>query len=120
MKSCILLEKRPSNIPESWVVFNAARPLPGHEYWEGEFHHGIFYAAINPEGYNAHNILKSNIALDGWLVHYYNENLYQEWRTNTLKKHGKDIDELNERMERWLKETYLQDNWNKEEDPPNF
>lgn len=30
-----------------WAVVNAPRPIPGAITWQGEFRHGIFYAAGN-------------------------------------------------------------------------
>ena len=38
----------PQDIPDGWVIGNAPRPLAGQITWQGDFRHGIFYAA-SPE-----------------------------------------------------------------------
>jgi len=38
----------PADLPEGWLIANAPRPLGGQRTWEGQFRHGIFYAA-SPE-----------------------------------------------------------------------
>ncbi len=38
----------PEAIPEGWLVVNAPRPVGGEMTWEGEFRHGLFYAAAPP------------------------------------------------------------------------
>ena len=37
------------DVPEGWVIANAARPLIGELAWEGRFRRGIFYAASPTE-----------------------------------------------------------------------
>ena len=37
-------------IEHGWIVYNAPRPLLGHECWQGDFRHGVFFAAVAPEG----------------------------------------------------------------------
>ena len=41
---------RPADIPADWTIYNAPRPLFGHAHWRGDFRHGIFFAAVAPEG----------------------------------------------------------------------
>ncbi len=46
---------RPLSLPDEliradWLIYNAPRPIPGHILWQGDFRHGVFYAAIAPEG----------------------------------------------------------------------
>src|SRR4051812_30130531 len=38
---------RLADIPAAWTIWNAPRPLLGHVSWQGEFHCGIFYAALD-------------------------------------------------------------------------
>ena len=38
----------PQEIPAGWVIGNAPRPIAGQITWQGDFRHGIFYAA-SPE-----------------------------------------------------------------------
>jgi len=54
--------------PANWRVFNAARPIPGTETWTGDFLHGIFYAAIDPQDPDADMWEKRCIELDGHLL----------------------------------------------------
>jgi hypothetical protein len=37
-------------IKRGWTVYNAPRPLLGHDHWQGDFRHGVFFAAVAPEG----------------------------------------------------------------------
>jgi len=41
---------RPADIPADWTIYNAPRPLYGHKRWQGDFRHGIFFAAVAPGG----------------------------------------------------------------------
>jgi len=43
------IRTRPENIPEDWSIYNAPRPIPGEIVWDGDFLHGVFYAAVPPE-----------------------------------------------------------------------
>lgn len=48
----------PFGIPEGWVIANAPRPILGPMTWQGEFRHGVFYAAApevlaGPSGWRA-------------------------------------------------------------------
>jgi hypothetical protein len=38
----------PEPVPDGWAVANAPRPIAGQITWQGDFRHGIFYAA-SPE-----------------------------------------------------------------------
>jgi hypothetical protein len=50
--------------PETGVViYNAPRPIPGDDAWEGKFRHGIFYAIGTREQFG-----KSWDSLDAWPV----------------------------------------------------
>lgn len=42
-KICDLIER-------GWTIYNAPRPLLGHETWQGDFRHGVFFAAVAPDG----------------------------------------------------------------------
>ena len=37
-------------LENGWTVYNAPRPIMGHKTWQGDFRHGVFYAAVAPEG----------------------------------------------------------------------
>lgn len=64
---------------QSSFVFNAARPLPGHATWTGDFHHGSYYAAIEPSDGNAARYVQECKNLDGWLVLYKSEEDIVAW-----------------------------------------
>ena len=36
-------------LARGWTVYNAPRPILGHDTWQGDFRHGVFYAAVAPE-----------------------------------------------------------------------
>ena len=73
VKKIPVIGRRPDHIPDAWPIFNAPRPLLGHEEWQGDFEHGIFYVAVDPDGYGAEGFIERNISLDGWLVEYWTE-----------------------------------------------
>lgn len=72
-KKLFIIGERSKDIPKNWLIFNAPRPLLGDEEWQGDFQHGIFYAAIDPNGYIPKSWVKSNCSLDGWLIEYISE-----------------------------------------------
>lgn len=65
-----LTEYRPfADLPEHWLVMNAARPLLGHRLLEGgEFLAGRFYAAIDPADSMAARYAEENHKLDARVV----------------------------------------------------
>jgi len=50
-KKLFIISEKPKDIPENWLIFNAPRPLLGDKEWQGDFQHGIFYVAVDPNGY---------------------------------------------------------------------
>jgi len=71
------------SVPEHWLIFNAPRPLyasyiqyPVYAEWKGNFLHGVFYAAVDPE---AVEIIGENIKLDGWVLQWHNEAEINAW-----------------------------------------
>lgn len=75
-------------VPEGWIVYNAPRPLMGHEGWSGEFVHGIFYAAVNPEGEYAEVYVKRNQELDGHIVRWVTKGEVLEWARRKFEDYG--------------------------------
>jgi len=61
---------RPENIPENWTIWNAPRPICGNEAWDGEWLHGRFYTAIDPDDEFAEKMVTENISLDAWMIEY--------------------------------------------------
>lgn len=70
--------ERPEPAPEGWRVFNAPRPLRGDVTWEDDFRHGRFYAAVNPDGDRAAQMVKDNLSLDAWEVSYLGDDEMRE------------------------------------------
>lgn len=75
----------PSNqpIPDDWIIFNAPRSLyasfDNNNYpldWQGEFIHGIFYAAVSPDDIRS---IKRNNELDGWALIWHNKEEIYAW-----------------------------------------
>jgi len=60
-------------MPDSWLIFNAPRPLLGHQEWQGDFRHGVFYAAINPEDTGSYRMIKYNCEMDGWFCEFWSK-----------------------------------------------
>ena len=54
-------------------IFNAPRPLAGHETWTGDFISGVFYAAVFPDGERADWMIDQNIRLDAKLLSYFDK-----------------------------------------------
>ena len=55
-------------IPEGWVLMNAARPLVGNLQYEGDFLSGRYYAALDPSDEYFENRIKQNVNLDASVV----------------------------------------------------
>ena len=50
---------------DDWAVWNAPRPLYGDECWEGDFRHGIFYAAVRRDDPRFEKLAEENWCLHG-------------------------------------------------------
>jgi len=84
-------------VETSWRIFNAPRPLPGSVTWDGEFHHGIFYAAIDPEDDYATELEERCISLDGHLVIPIEKEEVVEWcRAYYAAEYPKDAIDVTE------------------------
>jgi len=88
-----LLEPRPANAPADALIFNAPRPLCGHEGWEGEFRHGIFYVAIFPQDRYAPGFIKETVSLDGWLCEYISDETIRPYAEETAKEYNTTVEE---------------------------
>jgi hypothetical protein len=88
--------ERPKDVPEGWSIWNAPRPLYGHKNWQGDFLHGRFYVAVEPDGDFADRFIKENISLDAWQIEYITE----DEAINRIKaEYPEELAEI-ERMER--------------------
>lgn len=113
-QSCFVFAARPSDVPAEWVIFNAPRPLYGDMEWRGDFLHGVFYVAVNPDDRYAEERIKRNLELDAWVVHYHDRSEARAWAAEhyavelaagefTLE----DYDESD------IREQYLHQHWGK-------
>ena len=84
-------------IQSDWIIFNAPRPLYGTQTWQGDFAHGIFYAAVDPVGDPyAHDWIKRNAELDGWLLEYVTEEDIAKWGRQHLIDQGVNPDDYDQ------------------------
>ena len=102
MQAMVTLATRPTDIPENWIIMNSPRPLVGDKEWEGEFQHGIFYAAIDPdndEPQGAEWRVNENKKLDAWVVKNVSDDVIEAFVRADLqsKKFYKDQPEIIEK-----------------------
>lgn len=92
-------------IPAHWLIFNAPRPLYASfidgdkaTSWQGEFKHGIFYAACDPGDTGA---IQRNIELDGWVLEWHSEAEINAWvkdfTARRYPNHKIDFDDFDQR-----------------------
>lgn len=102
-----VIGKRPDDVPEAWLIFNAPRPLLGHKEWQGEFEHGIFYVAVNPDEYGAAGFIERNRSSDGWLVKYWTkEEAIVAAKEVLIKKYPTELEAINDLNEKELMRTF--------------
>ena len=107
VKRIPVIGERPHSIPENCLIFNAPRPLYGHMEWQGEFEHGIFYVAIDPDSHGAEGFIEGNISLDGLLIEYWTkEKAIDAAKKCLFKKYPTEVDAINDLEERELIETF--------------
>jgi len=61
----------PVQAEDGAIIFNAPRPLHGHETWTGKFISGIFYAAVYPDREGSETAIDENIRLDAKRLEYF-------------------------------------------------
>lgn len=84
--------KAPRNVRKGGhLIMNAPRPLMGdpENMWNGDFNHGRFYSAIDPNGEFAKSNIEENRKLDAWLLGHVTESDILEYF-----KRGKLVDRL--------------------------
>ncbi len=92
-------EDRPADVPESWTIYNASRPLPGHKTWTGDFRHGVFFAAVAPEGdpvdefNDSARFHKQCQSLDGWECVWVSLQDVEKYGRKLAADYGMDYDE---------------------------
>lgn len=70
MKTIIRIGNRPTEAPEGWPIHNAPRPLYGQKVWQGDFVHGVFYAAVDPADEYSPGFIKGNEQNDAYELVY--------------------------------------------------
>ena len=88
IKQIDVLADWPDIAPAGWHVFNAPRPIYGHLYWDGDFRHGKFYAAVNPAKRDAAGYIHENRDLDAVLLRFVAESDVRAWADAYLLNHG--------------------------------
>lgn len=115
VKSTRTFDKRPSDVPEDWLIFVAPRPLPGTKTWRGSGGFGWHYAALDPKDEN-YEMFLSRIARDqGNLVLYTKEEEFLSW----LKKEVEDPEEYAQILQdsdlvEMMKQNFIRDSEDKE------
>ena len=94
MKKLHIIADRPPHIPKHWSVCNAPRPIMGTQTWEGDFRHGIFYAAIDPADEFVKMNLETNRKLDAYELVFYTEGEARNALKEKCKKYADKIDAL--------------------------
>lgn len=91
---------RPDDIPADWTIYNAPRPLYGHKRWQGDFRHGVFFAAVAPEGNpadefnDAAGFHKRNRQLDGHVCMWVPKVDVMAYGAQKAAEYGIDLDEF--------------------------
>src|ERR1041385_549517 len=90
-----VIESPPFQAPDGSLVFNAPRPLYGHD-WQGDFIHGIFYVSIDPSDHHAPRQIKDNVSYDGWIIQYVSWDEVMEWARGYAKENEFDLEEFDD------------------------
>lgn len=85
-----VIGERPSHVPSGWVIFNAPRPLYGKD-WKGDFRHGVFYAAVDPNDPMQAGFIEENRRLDGWMIEYITKEHVWEYGRKLAKEYNVPI-----------------------------
>jgi hypothetical protein len=70
MKIRKIIAERPANIPNTWTIMNAPRPLWGTRAWQGDFISGIFYVALDPASVSYQDHYDYNQSQDATILEY--------------------------------------------------
>lgn len=108
MTTLQIIGKRPDDIPNNWIILNAPRPLYGNKEWTGEFEHGIFYVALDPNDDYVYDMwMKSNESLDAWICEYQTkEDAIKMALDYYNEKYPEDSETINDLPERELLRTF--------------
>jgi len=88
------LMPRPQGVPEHYLICNAPRPIIGDMLWEGDFIHGRFYAALDPENPEFDICVRENTALDAWHLIFWTEAEARDRVKEAYPKYAHKVDSL--------------------------
>ena len=88
-------EELPRSLSEA-RLFNAPRPLYGEVAWEGEFRHGIHYAAIWPDTYRGDDLVEQNARLDVVELEFVNDDELRRMIREQLAAKGYSFEDYRE------------------------
>lgn len=75
-------------LPDGAEIYNAPRPFPAHQNWQGPFIHGIFYGAIFPSEEFANENRKRTIRLDASRLVFISRATVEAWGREYCKKYS--------------------------------
>jgi hypothetical protein len=81
-------------VPESWEIWNAARPIPGHKDWTGEFRCGVFYVGIDPDADYADEYRERCQSLDAYLCVKVPRAEVESWGREFCELHDVNYDDF--------------------------
>lgn len=84
--------ERPAHIPDGWHIYNASRPFPAHETWVGDFLHGVFFGAIDPDGEWAEDYRCRAVELDAHRLVFHKHEDVETWGRAFCAQLGVDYD----------------------------
>jgi hypothetical protein len=71
-------------------LWNAARPFPAHETYQGEFIHGVFYGIIYPDQDYADEYRERAQRLDAHRVEFVSKETVMEYGRKVAEEYGAD------------------------------
>ena len=97
IRAILIASERPSEAPASSLIFNAPRPIYGHKEWDGDFIHGRFYTAVDPNGDRADWMIEENRSLDAWILEYRSKeqvvDIAKRWFADEYPQYAEGADE---------------------------
>lgn len=84
--------EKPEHVPDDWEIYNAPRPLYGHEHWKGHFRSGVFFVAIDPEGDYADEYREKTLQLDGHRCVFIDKSVIETWGRARAAHYNVDFD----------------------------
>ena len=80
------------------IIFNAPRPLMGHNEWQGDFRHGIFYVEVELGKDGAEFMVDYNQRMDAWIIYHLTLDDAKKIIAYKYPKYADRIEKLPEKM----------------------